>query len=85
MSARAYQPEPCPLCRSHQVKLHWSASGAGGQMMTVCAFAECEMCLTVFRESASSTAGFSILEARRLWAALPGNIAHMRRHNERNR
>lgn len=81
---RPYQDVPCPLCGSHQVRLIYSASGIGGQMITVAPFAECECCLTLFRESAASTAGFSISESKRLWADLPATIQHWKRHNERN-
>lgn len=79
----AEEKSPCPLCASKEIKLHYSASGVGGQMMTVTAFAMCENCLTVFQDVASSTAGFSLREARNLWSDLPARLKFMREHNER--
>lgn len=73
----------CPLCGATKIKLLWSGSGVGGQMMTVTGFATCEECLTVFRDVASSTAGFTLREAQRLMLELPERVAFMKQHRER--
>lgn len=72
--------KPCPLCGSTKIRLLYSNSGVGGQMMTVTGFAKCENCLTIYQDVAGSTAGFSISESKRLWDELPERLEHMRKH-----